>query len=136
MLPLHRIFKSQSFMEEKQKKLVKPIHTSCEKARVDVYTNDEVATNRLLRGRALFDFDDKRFLFSQNEPRGPRSKEVGRTLHSRYVRRNDGDYTLTFHCSGGEKNLREMLISEVRDIATVIKADYERRCREEKGGEE
>lgn len=118
--------------ENKEHKMVKPIHTACENARIDVYSVDEAVANRLLRGRALLDVDDKRFVFSQNEPRGPRSREVGRTEHSRYVRRWDGDYTLTFHVSGNEKNLREMLISEVRDIVKVITVDYEKQ--QQKGG--
>lgn len=115
-------------MEEKK---VKPFHTNCQKAEVDVYTVDEQVANRLLRGRALLDVDSKKFVFAQNEPRGPRSTEVGRTMHSRLVRRPDARYTLTFSCmDGGEKQLREQLLAEVRDIMKMISADMERQKRE------
>ena len=117
-------------MEEKKNK---PFHTNCSKAEVDVYTVDEHVANRLLRGRALLDVDSKKFVFAQNEPRGARSTEVGRTMHSRLVRRPDLRYTLTFSCmDGGEKQLREQLIAEVRDVMKMINADLERQKRETK----
>lgn len=117
-------------MEEKK---VKPFHTNCQKAEVDVYTVDEQVANRLLRGRALLNLDSKKFVFAQNEPRGARSIEVGRTMHSRLVRRPDTRYTLTFSCmDGGEKQLREQLIAEVRDVMKMINADLERQKRETK----
>lgn len=115
-------------MEEKK---VKPFHTGCQSAQVDVYSIDEQVANRLLRGRALLDVESKKFVFAQNEPRGPRSTEVGRTMHSRLVRRPDSRYTLTFSCmDGGEKQLREQLIAEVRDVMKMINADLERQKRE------
>ena len=115
-------------MEEKK---VKPFHTECQSAQVDVYSIDEQVANRLLRGRALLDVESKKFVFAQNEPRGPRSMEVGRTMHSRLVRRPDSRYTLTFSCmDGGEKQLREQLIAEVRDVMRMINADLERQKRE------
>ena len=115
-------------MEEKK---VKPFHTECQSAQVDVYSIDEQVANRLLRGRALLDVESKKFVFAQNEPRGPRSMEVGRTMHSRLVRRPDSRYTLTFSCmDGGEKQLREQLIAEVRDVMKMINADLERQKRE------
>lgn len=115
-------------MEEKK---VKPFHTECQSAQVDVYSIDEQVANRLLRGRALLDVESRKFVFAQNEPRGPRSMEVGRTMHSRLVRRPDSRYTLTFSCmDGGEKQLREQLIAEVRDVMRMINADLERQKRE------
>ena len=121
-------------MEEKK---VKPFHTECPSAQVDVYSVEEEVANRLLRGRALLDFDSKKFVFAQNEPRGPRSTEVGRTMHSRLVRRPDSRYTLTFSCmDGGEKQLREQLIAEVRDVMRMIGADMERRSKEQNKKEE
>lgn len=122
-------FKTNKTMEEKK---VKPFHIECQSAQVDVYSVDEEVANRLLRGRALLDVDSKKFMFAQNEPRGPRSMEVGRTMHSRLVRRPDSRYTLTFSCmDGGEKQLKEQLIAEVRDIMKMIGADMERRSREQ-----
>ena len=115
-------------MEEKKNK---PFHTECREAQVDVYSVEEQVANRLLRGRALLDVDSKKFVFAQNEPRGARSTEVGRTMHSRLVRRPDSRYTLTFSCmDGGEKQLREQLIAEVRDVMKMINADLERKKRE------
>lgn len=115
-------------MEEKK---VKPFHTECQSAQVDIYSIDEQVANRLLRGRALLDVESRKFVFAQNEPRGPRSMEVGRTMHSRLVRRPDSRYTLTFSCmDGGEKQLREQLIAEVRDVMRMINADLERQKRE------
>ena len=118
----------QQTMEEKKNK---PFHTECREAQVDVYSVEEQVANRLLRGRALLDVDSKKFVFAQNEPRGARSTEVGRTMHSRLVRRPDSRYTLTFSCmDGGEKQLREQLIAEVRDVMKMINADLERKKRE------
>ena len=44
---------------------------------------------RVMRGKALLDDEASDFKFVENEPRGPRSVEVGRTAHSRFVRRPD-----------------------------------------------
>ena len=71
---------------------------------------------RLLRGKSVFDDVQHRFTFIENEPRGARSVEVGRTLHARYVRRPDGLYTVTFRFSAEEKFLRSTLQAEVRQI--------------------
>lgn len=69
----------------------------------------------LLRGKAVINEEDKNMMFLQNEPRGPRSKEVWRTEHSRVVVRPDGDYTLTFRFSKGMPYLKSVLIAELRD---------------------
>ena len=89
---------------------------------VDLYTLDEKPELQLLRGRAL-----KEFAFVQNAPRGPRSVEVGRTLHVRYVRRPDGGYTATVRFEGDESQLREKLLSEVREMVTMVGEDMKRR---------
>lgn len=78
---------------------------------------------RVMRGKALLDDTAGDLKFVENTPRGPRSVEVGRTLHSRFVRRPDGTYTVTIRCDGTSKYLREELTAEVAEIAKVIAAD-------------
>ena len=56
------------------------------------------------------------FAFVENAPRGKRSIEIGRTAHSRFVRRPDGDYTATFRFHPSEKLIKEQLVAEMRDI--------------------
>lgn len=103
---------------------------------LDIYSRDEQVEKRLLSGRALLNTEKGEFMFAQNEPRGPRSVEVGRTVHSRFVRRPDGLYTVTFSSmDSDEKHLKEQLIAEVREICAMIKEDKEARKRNvEKGG--
>ena len=79
---------------------------------------------RLLRGRALMNPEKKEFAFVQNTPRGPRSVEVGRTLHSRYVCRPDGEYTVTVHFAANEGNIREQLLSETRTMVSAVQEHY------------
>lgn len=80
----------------------------------------------LLHGKAVLNESEKRFTFLQNPPRGKRSTEVGRTMHGRMVRRNDGLYTLTFRMIDmNEKYISESLISEVRNIVKIAKNDQE-----------
>lgn len=100
---------------------------------LDVYSRDEEIEKRLLRGRALLNTEKGEFMFAQNEPRGPRSKEVYRGGMSRLVCRPDGLYTLTFSCMDGDtKHLREVLISEVRDAVNAMNAHREVHKRERK----
>jgi hypothetical protein len=84
---------------------------------------------RIMRGKALLDSGDKRITFVENEPRGPRSVEIGRTGHSRYVRRPDGHYTITFRVDARTKYLTETLVAEVREVCKSIAED---RMQEEK----
>lgn len=95
---------------------------------------------RVMRGKALFDDEASDFKFVENEPRGPRSQEVGRTNHSRFVRRPDGNYTITLRCNGNEKYLQETLVAEVREIVKSIKLDISmeksKEKKEVKDGEE
>lgn len=79
----------------------------------------------VLRGRALLNENESRFSFVQNPPRGARSVEVGRTAHSRYVRRPDGLYTLTVRFDAGEKMLLPALLSEMRAVVKGAIADKE-----------
>ena len=100
---------------------------------VKMYLRDSEYEKRLLRGRVLLDSDEKSLLFAQNEPRGQRSREVMRTDHGRLVRRPDGLYTFTFSkVDVGERNLRELLLTELRRAATAMKDDAEKMKRKEK----
>lgn len=125
--------------ENKQTTAIRPHYHRHNGMSVDMYTLDEEADMRLLRGRALMNPEKKEFAFVQNTPRGPRSVEVGRTLHSRYVCRPDGDYTVTMRFGAGERNLREQLLSETREIVTMVQQHSKCRTAElkkqEKGGE-
>lgn len=103
---------------------VEPAYTRIPEMNVDMYTNGEVPDYKLLRGRALLNRTKSELTFVQNTPRGPRSVEIGRTVHARFVRRPDGDYTITFRVAALEKHLREQMIAEVRDIVTAVIVDY------------
>lgn len=94
-----------------------------ERVCVDVFSTLDDVDKRLIRGRAIVDNEDSRVTIVQNEPRGPRSKEIGRTLHARVVRRPDGGYTATFRCSPREKWRAEMLINEAREVGRIIGND-------------
>lgn len=129
-------------MEDTQKQLaIRPHYKRHSDMSVDMYTLDDEPEMKLLRGRALMNPEKNEFAFVQNTPRGPRSVEVGRTLHSRYVRRPDGGYTATVRFEGDEKNLREKLLAEVREMVTMVGEDVKRQKAAEKkakkeGGEE
>lgn len=113
---LQRIFKKKTMvMEIKKQKF--------ERVCVDVFSTLDDVDKRLIRGRAIVDNEDSRVTIVQNEPRGPRSKEIGRTLHARVVRRPDGGYTATFRCRPREKWRAEMLISEAREVGKIIGND-------------
>lgn len=88
---------------------------------------------RVMRGKALLDDDANDLKFVENGPRGPRSVEVGRTMHSRFVRRPDGNYTVTIRCDGRNKYLREELIAEIASIVNIIKEDLKK---QQRNGEE
>lgn len=98
---------------------------------VDLYTQEREVEKRLLSGRALLNCEKGEFIFAQNAPRGPRSTEIGRTPHARFIRRPDGRYTITFSSMDAEeKNLREQLLAEVRTICTVMQSDRQKYARE------
>lgn len=78
---------------------------------------------RVMRGKALLDAAVADFKFVENEPRGPRSVEIGRTAHSRFVRRPDEGYTVTFRITAGGKFLRETLTAEVVEVVKLVEAD-------------
>ena len=83
----------------------------------------ENSNMRVLRGKLLVNERELEATFAQALPRGARSVEVGRTSHSRFVRRPDGLYTITLRVSAKEKYLKEALVAEMRDIATAIQID-------------
>ena len=93
---------------------------------VDLYSRSDDAENRLLRGRALLNTQKGELSFVENAPRGPRSVEIGRTFHSRFVRRPDGGYTVTLRVSAMNPIIREELLSEVRDVCRGIMDDLAR----------
>ena len=129
-------------MEDTQnKQAFRPHYKNMPNMSVDMYTVDADPENKLLRGRALLNPHKKEFAFVQNTPRGPRSVEVGRTLHSRYVCRPDGDYTVTIRFGADEKNIREQLLAETRQIVSSVQEHFkvavaQRKKEKREGGEE
>lgn len=115
------IFKYIRVMVEK--KQTTPIYRRVKDICVDLYTQNEAVEKRLLAGKALLNTDKGEFLFSQNPPRGPRSVEIGRTAHSRFVRRPDGLYTVTFRVDTRERNYKEQLLAEVRELTKSLDLD-------------
>lgn len=94
------------------------------RGKVSVAIQAQRAPNmRVMRGKALLDAAVADFKFVENEPRGPRSVEVGRTAHSRFVRRPDEGYTITFRVVAGTKFLRESLTAEVAEVVKLVEAD-------------
>lgn len=114
---------TSSKMEENKQNMT-PHYTKHDNMSIDMYTLDEAPTKKLLRGRALLNDEKREMMFVQNTPRGPRSVEVGRTLHSRYVCRPDGEYTVTVHFAANEVNIREQLLSETRTMVTAVQEHY------------
>lgn len=135
-------FKHVVVMEDtKNEQAFSPHYKNMTNMSVDMYTVDADPENKLLRGRALLNPHKKEFAFVQNTPRGPRSVEVGRTLHSRYVCRPDGDYTVTIRFGAGEKNIREQLLAETRQIVSSVQEHFkvavaQRKKEKREGGEE
>ena len=142
MVFLRSNFKHVVVMEDtKNEQAFRPHYKNMPNMSVDMYTVDADPENKLLRGRALLNPHKKEFAFVQNTPRGPRSGEGGRTLHSRYVCRPDGDYTVTVRFGAEEKNIREQLLAETRQIVSSVQEHYKvveaRRKKENReGGEE
>lgn len=91
---------------------------------VSILTERGNPNMRVMAGKALLDEECKDLKFVENPPRGPRSVEVGRTAHSRYIRRPDGLYTITLRIDAAGKYLRETLTSEIAEIAKNIEMDY------------
>lgn len=109
-------------MEEKKDGAVH--YTRHEGMSVDMYTLTEESSMKIMRGRALLNDEKGEVTFVQNTPRGPRSVEVGRTPHSRFVCRPDGEYTVTVHFAANERNIREQLLWETRTIVTAVQEHH------------
>lgn len=90
---------------------------------------NEPAVVKFMRGKALIDVDRREMTFVENAPRVNRSVEVGRTMHSRFVRRPDNLYTITFRVTGEEKYFSEGLVAEIREISKAIATDRAARRR-------
>ncbi|MCR4812447.1 MAG: hypothetical protein K5867_07675 [Bacteroidales bacterium] len=84
--------------------------------RVKMYCQEKLQC-QTVRGKGMYNRWDKEFLFIQDGPSGPRSKELMRTAHSRLVRRPDGLYTLTFRFSDEEHGIMKSLVNEMKEIA-------------------
>lgn len=84
---------------------------------LEIYSPQEAVDRRILRGRIFCDSANQKSSFVENVPSGPRSKEVGRTLHARMVKSSKTDeYKITFRFKANEKYLKETLLSEVRNL--------------------
>ena len=99
---------------------------------VKVLGRQQTVTRRSFGAKTTLIPEDGEVWIVESKPRGPQSKEIGRAMHSRMVRRLDGNYTLTFRFSAEEKQIREKLLIETRKMATLAQEDRER----VKGGEE
>lgn len=82
------------------------------------------ADARTMCGKMLLISQESELIFQENAPRGPRSREVFRTLHTRCVRRPDGDYTLTFRFKAGMPYMRATLIAELRESLEKVELNY------------
>lgn len=102
---------------------------------VKVVSKKESVVRRKFGAKALIMPEDAEVVLVENEPRKYESKEIGRSIHSRMVRRPDGKYTLTFRFDSEEKQIREQLLAEVRHHATLASEDHERLIKyQQKGG--
>lgn len=119
-------FCSRKFQKRKKMDNTKTQYKRYNDYSVDLYSQSDDAENRLLRGRALLNTNKGELSFVENAPRGPRSVEIGRTFHSRFVRRPDGGYTVTLRVSAMNPTIREELLSEVRDVCRGIMDDVAR----------
>lgn len=114
-------------MENNEKKQpVAPLYKRYTDYNVDLYTLDSSIERRILSGKALISPEKNEFIFSQNPPRGQRSVEIGRTLHCRFRRCPNGGYVATFRFEGSEKNIREQLIAEIRDVYRGVEFDLKK----------
>lgn len=79
-------------------------------------------TLKIRRGKAFVNVVDKELTFIQDQPRGERSTEVGRSLHGRMRKKPNGRYGLNFTFAIDEKFIKENLLVELRNL---IKAETE-----------
>lgn len=117
-------FQNHTVMDKEQER--PPVYKRHSDYNVDLYAHEETQPNKLYNGRGLLNPEKAEFLFIVNKPAGPRSKEVGRTLHGRFIRRPNGGYTATLRFNATERLIGEQLIAELRDIVRWAAADFER----------
>lgn len=125
---------------DKEKKEVQARYERHRDVTAKMITMKGGANLRTMRGKCLLNCEEGELIFQENTPRGPRSVEVGRTYHSRLVRRPDGLYTLTFRFDAGMKYPSATLVSELRDACKAAQADLSKlnlcKKKRQEGGEE
>ncbi len=75
---------------------------------------------KALNGKVMVNEADKNLLFVQDAPRRARSKELARTRHSRLVRNQQGNYTLTFRFTSLEGLFASRLLKEMVEVIDTI----------------
>ena len=73
-----------------------------------------------MHGKIVVEAEDKNVKFVENAPRGPPSVEVMRTVHSRTVRRPDGQYGISFHFFGDEPGIGRQLVKELKAVIETL----------------
>lgn len=110
----------------KDNEIIIPTYRRLKDICVDVYSHEVTIEKRFMCGKMFLNSEKGEVMFTQTQRKSVRSKEIGRTLHSRNIRRPDGTYQVTFRCNGNEKNLKNLLMAEVREIAIMIEEDRRR----------
>ena len=72
---------------------------------------------QVLWGKVLLNETESQLTFVQNKPRGPRSLELMRTMHSRLLRRPNGGFTLTFRFDSDEHHVMQQMMEEMTQIS-------------------
>ena len=85
---------------------------------VNAYEN---CNQKVTGGRILLNEKEKQLLFMQSKPRGPRSKEIMRSLHSKALLMPDGDYKITLRFSMDEAHIGDQIGDEFFDIFFALK---------------
>lgn len=111
-------------MEKNSTEVVNNVYQKFSDYTVKVVSRQKTSVRRAFGAKATIIPEEGELWLVENKPRGPKSKEIGRGVHSRMVRRLDGNYTLTLRFSASEKLIREALLSEVRTMATLAAEDH------------
>ena len=72
-----------------------------------------------MSGKGMLISGSNKFLFVQNQPRGPRSRLLKVSEHGRFREGTKGDYLITFRFTADERFgsfIKEELISELRNL--------------------
>jgi hypothetical protein len=102
----------------------KVIYTSKRLNNMSVVINAHENCNmKATGGRILLNEKEKQLLFMQNKPRGPRSKELMRTFHSKVSLLPCGDYKITLRFSMDEQNIGDKLGDEFFDVFFALNLD-------------